>query len=228
MMGPWSGGDFSGGDFGGSPFDGAQGERGRMDFNPNFTPPAEAFGHMESMATHMFGSDSAQVQGLKDAFSGQRSFESLDSLFGGPGPGQIPSFEGTSFGPPPAWGDAPPPGMDFSGPAPWMQGPDGWGQGMPGKGPEGSDTGSAPWMMGPPPSAWGGEGGEASGPPAWMKDFGSMSFGDFGGFEGGDAPWMGGDFSGSEVDGSEEDLELEQNNISEGTEQGTIDDDSIE
>jgi len=149
-----------------------------MDFNPNFTPPAEAFGHMESMATHMFGSDSAQVQGLKDAFSGQRSFESLDALFGGPP---------QNFGPSPAWGDAPPPGMDFGGPAPWMLVPNGGDQGWSG--------------MGPPPSVWGGE-GQDSGPPAWMiPSFEGTSFGSF---EGGDAPWMG-DFSGS--DSGEEETE---------------------
>jgi len=211
-------------------FEGMTGGFEGTSFGPNFTPPAEAFGHMEAMATRMFGTDSTQVQGLKDAFSGQRSFESLDTLFGGPP---------QSFGPPPAWGDAPPPGMDFSGPAPWMPVPDGWGQGMPGKGPEGSvpsfegmtEHGPAPWMMGPPPSAWGGE-GQDSGPPAWMiPSFEGTSFNSF---EGSDAPsWMipsseGTSFSGSDSSGSEDDLELEQSDTSGVSEQGIASDDAAE
>jgi len=175
-------------------FEGMTGGFEGTSFGPNFTPPAEAFGHMEAMATRMFGTDSTQVQGLKDAFSGQRSFESLDTLFGGPP---------QSFGPPPAWGDAPPPGMDFSGPPAWMQGAEGSIPSFEGM----TEHGPAPWMMGPPPSAWGGE-GQDSGPPAWMiPSFEGTSFGSF---EGSDAPWMipsseGTSFSGS--DSSEEETE---------------------
>ncbi len=63
-------------------------------------------------------------------------------------------------------------------------------------------------MLGPPPSAWGGEGGDA---PAW-GDFSPM---DFGGFEGGDAPWMG-DFSGSDT--GEEETDISEETILEGEE----------